>query len=62
MNVSEMAYSQLVYDFVGGLLDRDGSYTVGNGRVLFLPSVNSDKSTIGRLKVNLNKEVVLTNV
>lgn len=62
MSVSEMAYSGIVQDFVGGLLTRDDNSVVGNGHVLFLPSVNSDKGTIGRLKINLNKEVVINGI
>lgn len=61
MNVSEMAYSQIVYDFVGGLMQREEPYTVGNNHILLLPSVNSDKSTIGRIKINLNTVVSITN-
>lgn len=30
--------------------------------MLFLPSVNSDKGTIGRLKINLNKQVTVNGV
>ena len=56
-SVSEMSYAGLVHDFIGGIMDRKDSRVVGNGHVLFLPSVNSDKGTIGRLKINLNKVV-----
>ncbi len=59
MNPAEMAYSEIVYDFIGGLIDNPNSKIVGKGKVLFLPSVNSDKSTIGRILVNLNKTVNL---
>jgi len=51
-----MASSQIIYDFVGGLLPSDSNLN-GNGHILLLPSVNSDKNTIGRIKINLNKEV-----
>lgn len=57
MSVSEMSYAGIVQDFVGGLMQREDNSIVGNGHVLFLPSVNSDKGTIGRLKINLNKTV-----
>ena len=56
-SVSEMAYAGIVQDFIGGIMSRDDGNVVGNGHVLFLPSVNSDKGTIGRLKINLNKIV-----
>lgn len=59
MGVSEMAYAGIVQDFIGGIMKREDGSVVGNGHVLFLPSVNSDKGTIGRLKINLNKEVTL---
>lgn len=58
MNVFEMAYSQIVYDFVGGLIKKSNG-VVGNGHILILPSVNSDKGTIGRLKINLNIKVLV---
>lgn len=62
MSVSEMSYAGIVQDFVGGLMQRDDSSVVGNGHVLFLPSVNSDKGTIGRLKINLNKQVTVNGL
>lgn len=62
MSVSEMSYAGIVQDFVGGLMQRDDSSVVGNGHVLFLPSVNSDKGTIGRLKINLNKQVTINGI
>ena len=55
MNVAEMTAECFLYDFVGGLTDQDN--IVGNGHVMFLPSVNADKNTIGRIKINLNKIV-----
>lgn len=58
MSAAEMAYSSIVYDYIGGLMENKSvNYTVGNGHVMFLPSVNSDKSTIGRLLINLNAVV-----
>lgn len=62
MNVNEMAYSQVVYDFIGGLMERSDNNVVGNGHIMILPSVNSDKGTIGRLKINLNTPVYLDGI
>lgn len=59
MGVSEMSYASVIQDFFGGLLLREDDSFVGNGHVLFLPSVNSDKGTIGRIKINLNKTIDL---
>lgn len=56
-SVSEMAYAGLVHDFIGGLYN-DYNGVLGGGHVMFLPSVNSDKGTIGRIKINLNKVVI----
>ena len=57
MSVSEMTLSNFVYDYVGGLCKKPDNSIVGNGYILLLPSVNSDKETIGRIRINLNKEV-----
>ena len=62
MSVDEMDYASLVYDFIGGIMPKKDSQIVGNGHVMFLPSVNSDKGTIGRIKINLNKEVTINGV
>ena len=62
MNVNEMAYSQVVYDFIGGLMERSDTNVVGNGHIMILPSVNSDKGTIGRLKIDLNTSVYLDGI
>lgn len=62
MNVNEMAYSQVVYDFIGGLMERSDNNVVGNGHIMILPSVNSDKGTIGRLKIDLNTPVYLDGI
>lgn len=59
MNVGEMFYEAIVYDFVGGLMPKEGNFIVGNNKVMFLPSINSDKVTIGRLLINLNKVVTI---
>ena len=64
MCVSEFVYSSFVSDYIGGLIERktengalDTNALVGNNHVMFLPSVNSDKGTIGRIVINLNKEI-----
>ena len=62
MNASEMTYSQVVYDFIGGLMERSDGNVIGNGHIMILPSVNSDKGTIGRLKINLNTPMYLEGV
>lgn len=62
MNVNEMAYSQVVYDFIGGLMERSDNNVVGNGHIMILPSVNSDKGTIGRLKIDMNTPVYLDGI
>lgn len=62
MNVNEMTYSQVVYDFIGGLMERSDINVVGNGHIMILPSVNSDKGTIGRLKIDLNTPVYLDGI
>ena len=60
MSVSEMMYAGFVYDFMGGLMPKDAKSNpfLKEGHVLFLPSVNSDKNTIGRIMINLNKKVM----
>ena len=63
MTVGELSYSSIVNDFIKGLIYKeDNTDLVGNGYVMFLPSVNSDKSTIGRMRVNLNKQITLNGV
>lgn len=64
MCVSELSYSSFVQDYIGGIVERkkengaiDTNALVGNNHVMFLPSVNSDKGTIGRIRINLNKEI-----
>ena len=60
--VAEFAQSNFLYDFVGGLLNIEGKTTIGNGVVALLPSVNSDKTTIGRILLDLNKKVKINGV
>ena len=57
MNPAEMTYASVISDYIGGLMSADSTDLVGNGHIMLLPSVNSDKSTIGRIRINLNKEV-----
>jgi hypothetical protein len=60
-----MAYASIVNDFIGGLMPVESTYReniIGDGHVLFLPSVNSDKGTIGRIKINLNKTYTINGV
>lgn len=57
---AEFAYSQLIYDYIGGMyLPRKRKYGSLNGDniVTFIPSVNSDKNTIGRIPIDLNKRI-----
>ena len=57
-NVNEFATSMFMHDFIGGLMSTS-SYNslIGNGIIGFLPSVNSDKNTIGRILIDTNQEV-----
>lgn len=57
-SVSEFAYAHTVVDYISGLLKP--KYTtspIGNGVVALIPSVNSDKSTISRILIDLNQIV-----
>lgn len=62
--VAEFAESNFLYDFVGGFLNIDtyNKTTIGNGVIALLPSVNSDKTTIGRILLDLNKEVTVNGI
>lgn len=51
-SVAEMAFSELFLDFIGGQENTDGKFK--KNHISFLPSVNSDKNTIGRALFNLN--------
>lgn len=54
-NTAEFASATIIHDFIGGLLTRNGrNDIIGNGVIGIIPSVNSDKGTIGRLAVDLN--------
>lgn len=59
MSVEEMSYSGIILDFFKGLIPTNNDALIGNGHVMFLPSVNSDKPTIGRIRINLNKIVTI---
>ena len=56
-NVSEFTTSVFLHDFIGGLcsIDEQTRHVVGNGIIGLIPSVNSDKSTIGRILIDLNE-------
>lgn len=55
-NASEIEQSQLFYDFLLGLQPPLNSRTpIGRGKIGILPSVNSDKSNIGRIIIDLNR-------
>lgn len=57
--VAESFLGNFLYDFVGGFLQVDntsGKKIIGNGVVGLLPSVNSDKNTIGRMLIDLSQE------
>ena len=56
--VPEYVQGSFLYDFVGGLMQNDyGDAVVGNGKVAFYPSINSDKGTMGRIIIDLNQNV-----
>lgn len=53
-NVAESYFSSLVYDYVGSLVEReDNSNRIGEAG--FMPSVNSDKTTVLKMMVALNE-------
>lgn len=57
--VAEGIYSQFVLDFISGLVDHSTDRNVfGNGKVGVLGSVNSDKTTVAKLVLNLSKQEV----
>lgn len=60
-NVGEFAYAQIVQDYMLGMSSRTSKagnqQAVGNGIIAFIPSVNSDKGTIGRILIDTNKQV-----
>lgn len=60
-NSSEFFTSQLLYDFIGGMIDdkKSRSNITRNGLVSFIPSVNSDKNTIGRIVIDTNQLIAL---
>lgn len=57
MNPKEMEVAGFMYDFIGGLIPQENGSPIGSGIVSIIPSVNSDKGTIGRLLLDLNKTV-----
>lgn len=53
-NVAESYFSSLVFDYVGSLVEReDNSNRIGEAG--FMPSVNSDKTTVLKMMVNLRE-------
>lgn len=52
-NVAESYFSSLVYDYVGGLVAHEGNDPRA-GVSGFMPSVNSDKTTILKMLINMN--------
>lgn len=57
--VAESIQGNFLYDFVGGFISVDntsGKKVIGNGVIGLLPSVNSDKNTIGRMLLDLSAE------
>ena len=58
-NPAEGQFSQIVYDFIYGLIEKGTESTdvLKKGMVAFTPSVFSDKPLIGKLLVDLNQEI-----
>ena len=51
-------HASFMYSFVGGLIKKTdvlGKEIIGNGKIGLLPSVNSDKNTMGEAIFDLNK-------
>ena len=59
-NVGEFITSIFLHDFIGGLcsIDEQTRHVVGNGIIGLIPSVNADKSTIGRILIDLNEIII----
>lgn len=55
-STSELAYSNFLLNFIGAFADTDinSDRMISRGHALFLASVNSDKTTIGQIMINLN--------
>jgi hypothetical protein len=52
--------ASFLHSFIGGLITKNnpfGKEVVGNGNIGLLPSVNSDKNTMGEAVFNLNKNL-----
>lgn len=54
---SELAYSNFMLNFVQALSNPNSNDFVSNKKALFLASVNSDKNTIGQLRIDLNTKI-----
>lgn len=58
MTANEFTQMQLLYDYVVGLMSKQNKNSIiGDGHVLFYPSVNSEKGVIGRILIDLNQKV-----
>jgi len=57
MNPQEMEQAGFLYDFIAGLIAPQNGSPIGNGTISIIPSVNSDKGTIGRLLLDLSKNI-----
>lgn len=55
-SISELAYSNFLLNFVRAFADTNmnSDSMISRGHALFLASVNSDKTTIGQIMINLN--------
>ena len=59
-NVNEFTSAMFLQDYISGLIPRKSfSSIVGDGVFAILPSVNSDKNTVGRLVIDGNREVII---
>ena len=58
-SVKEFGSAMFMQDFIGGLCNNGDQFNplIGNGVISILPSVNSDKNTIGRIIIDTRKTV-----
>lgn len=59
--ISELAYSNFMLNFIPALANTSEDELISAGHAMFLASVNSDKNTIGQLKINLNTIIPMFN-
>ena len=57
MHPSEISAMNLLYDFIPALFETDQYKLTKNGIAQFIASVNSDKNTVDKLSIDLNKEI-----